>query len=106
MVSCRSDCEKEVGDMRFTVDLIRLNNLVQLDELGLPKINEITRSLNDAKYFTVPDLKDGFWRAPLRKTDREKIAFVDTQNKFINLRECHRAIKIARRPSNMECISF
>lgn len=66
---------KRSGELRFCVDLRRLNDLVILDEFQIPKINELLNELHDKKYFTLIDLKDGFFQIEIRKEDREKTTF-------------------------------
>ena len=74
--------KKKNGDFRFTLDLTRLNDIVPLDEFQIPKVDEIIKSLGGTTHFSVLDLKDGFWQVKLRNQDKEKIAFLDTNNKL------------------------
>ena len=69
--------KKKSGKFRFTVDLTKLNNIVPLDEFALPKIDNIIRGIADAKYFSIIDLKDGFWQVPLRVSDSEILLWPD-----------------------------
>lgn len=41
---------KKSGDLRFCLDLRRLNDLVELDEFALPNITEVVRSLKDSLF--------------------------------------------------------
>ena len=79
--------EKKNGEHRFTLDLIKLNNLVELDEFQILKIEEIIRSLGEAAHFSVLDLKDGFWQVRLRMKDREKTVFLDANNRLLQLKK-------------------
>lgn len=85
--------KKKSGDFRFTLDLTKLNDIVDLDEFSIPKIGEITRSVHNAKYFSVLDLKDGFWQVELRNEDREKIAFLDTNNRLLQFKRMPQGFK-------------
>lgn len=67
--------EKKSGKFRFTMDMVKLNNIVELDEFELPKISEITRDLYEAKVFSIIDFKDRFWQLPLRKSDKKRSLF-------------------------------
>lgn len=66
---------KRNGDLRFCVDFRRLNDLVVLDEFEIPRINEIMVALRDMKYFTLLDLKDGYFNVKLNENDKEKTTF-------------------------------
>ncbi|KAG0435658.1 Retrovirus-related Pol polyprotein from transposon 17.6 [Dictyocoela muelleri] len=85
--------EKKDGKHRFTLDLTRLNDLVTLDEFEIPKIQEIIHSLHDAKYFSVVDLKDGFFQVPIRQQDKEKIAYLDANNRLMQFRKMPQGFK-------------
>lgn len=62
-------------DLRFCLDLRRLNDAVTLDEFEIPNIGEILGQLHNKKYFTLIDLKDGFFQIEIEKEDKEKTAF-------------------------------
>lgn len=66
---------KTNGKLRFCVDFRKLNQIVELDQFQIPRINELISYLSGAKYFTLIDLKDGFFQIPIRQEDRMKTAF-------------------------------
>ncbi|MGL6121342.1 MAG: reverse transcriptase family protein, partial [Fusobacteriaceae bacterium] len=66
---------KKTGDLRFCVDLRKLNSLVELDRFEIPRINEIIAQLRNAKYFTLIDLKDAYFHVEINEDDRKKTAF-------------------------------
>lgn len=66
---------KKTGELRFCVDFRKLNDLADLDGYKLPKISELKSKLSTQRYFTLIDLKDGFFQILLRKEDREKTPF-------------------------------
>ena len=57
------------------MDLRRLNDLVELDEYHMPRIEELMTQLHGMKYFTTIDLKDGYFQIPIKTEDREKTSF-------------------------------
>lgn len=67
---------KNNGKLRFCVDFRRLNEIVDLDQYEIPRIQELINMLYSMKYFSTLDLKDGFYQVPLRKEDRQKTAFL------------------------------
>ena len=67
--------EKKSGEMRFCVDFRRLNKLVRLDGYELPNIQQLISKLGGKKWFTVIDLKDGFFQIPIEHKDKEKTTF-------------------------------
>lgn len=66
---------KDNGDIRITIDFTELNKLVDKDNYPLPRIDDIIFGLKDARYFSVLDLKDGFYQIPISNKDSYKTAF-------------------------------
>lgn len=66
---------KKSGELRFCLDLRRLNDLVVQDEFEIPKIGELLNLLYNKKYFTLIDLKDGFFQIEIEEKDKEKHHF-------------------------------
>jgi hypothetical protein len=89
---------KKNGNMRSCVDFRRLNDLVSLDAFELPRIQELMEELRNMKYFSIIDLKDGFFQKPIETDDCEKTTFVVGES-LCNLGECHKGLKIARQIS-------
>lgn len=58
---------KKNGKLRFCVDLRKTNYLVKQDEFKPPKIADIIANLENMKFFSVIDLKDGFFQVELYK---------------------------------------
>ena len=67
------------GDMRFCVDYCKLNEITVSDSHPLPLISDLLDSVKDAQYFSLLDLRSGYWQIPVAPEDRAKTAFV-TQN--------------------------
>ncbi|KAG0441131.1 Retrovirus-related Pol polyprotein from transposon [Dictyocoela muelleri] len=93
---------KKNGDLRFTLDLRRVNELVDQDKFEIPNITEIIRSLHGAKYFSVLDLEDGFFQVPLCEEDRDKTTFLDANYQLKRFTKMPRALRIALQSSNVE----
>ena len=70
---------KKKGDLRFCVDYRKLNQITVNDSHPLPLISDLLDSVKDAKYFSLLDLRSGYWQIPVAQEDRAKTAFV-TQN--------------------------
>ena len=70
---------KKNGDLRFCVDYRKLNQITDNDSHPLPLISDLLDSVKDAKYFSLLDLRSGYWQIPVAQEDRAKTAFV-TQN--------------------------
>ena len=70
---------KKNGDLRFCVDYRKLNQITVNDSHPLPLISDLLDSVKDAKYFSLLDLRSGYWQIPVAQEDRAKTAFV-TQN--------------------------
>lgn len=66
---------KKNGDLRMVVDYRRLNNLTKKDAYPLPRIEETFTLLSGSKWFTVLDLKSGFYQLEVEPSDRPKTAF-------------------------------
>lgn len=66
---------KKDGSVRLTTNLMKLNDIVELDSYSLPRMEEILSNLRNKKVFTKIYLKEGFFQIHLREYDREKTAF-------------------------------
>ena len=66
---------KKDGSIRFCIDYRRLNEVTVPDKYPLPRIDDVLDALSHGHYFSVIDLKSGYWQIPMHKTDAEKTAF-------------------------------
>lgn len=66
---------KKNGDLRMVVDYRRLNNFTKKDAYPLPRIKETFTLLSGSKWFTVLDLKSGYYQLEVEPADRPKTAF-------------------------------
>ena len=73
---------KANGEPRFCIDFRRLNDMTKKDSYPLPRVDDILDRLGEAQFYSVLDLRSGFWQLPLAKEDREKTAFATPDGLF------------------------
>ncbi|KAL7824273.1 hypothetical protein SRHO_G00342580 [Serrasalmus rhombeus] len=66
---------KKNGDLRMVVDYRKLNKLTKKDAYPLPRIEETFALLSGSRWFTVLDLKSGYYQLEVEPADRPKTAF-------------------------------
>ena len=66
---------KKDGSVRFCVDYRRLNEVTVPDKYPLPRIDDVLDALSHGHYFSVIDLKSGYWQIPMHQNDADKTAF-------------------------------
>jgi Reverse transcriptase (RNA-dependent DNA polymerase)/RNase H-like domain found in reverse transcriptase/Integrase zinc binding domain/Retroviral aspartyl protease len=66
---------KKGGESRVVVDFRKLNKKIFGDKFPLPRIEEILDQLGRAKFFSILDLKSGFYQIELEKSSRGPTAF-------------------------------
>lgn len=66
---------KKNGDLRMVVDYRKLNKLTKRDAYPLPRIEETFTLLSGSKWFSVLDLKSGYYQLEVEESDRPKTAF-------------------------------
>ncbi|KAI5748437.1 hypothetical protein M8J77_025507 [Diaphorina citri] len=59
--------EKPNGDLRICLDPIDLNKQIKSEHFLIPTLDEIKSKLSGKRFFSVLDLKDGFYQVPLAK---------------------------------------
>ena len=59
-----------------------LNEIVTSDKYPLPEIDDIIDAMQGNKWFTVLDLKEGYFQIKLAEEDRHKTAFTINQKKY------------------------
>ncbi|KAJ8014924.1 hypothetical protein DPEC_G00020820 [Dallia pectoralis] len=67
---------KKNGDVRLCIDYRRLNTQTVKDSYALPNLEESFSALTGSKWFSVLDLKSGFYQIEMEEADKQKTAFV------------------------------
>lgn len=67
---------KKNGDVRLCVDYRKLNLNTIKDAYALPNLEEAFSALTGSKWFSVLDLKSGYYQIEVDETDKHKTAFV------------------------------
>ena len=73
--------KKDVS-LRFCVDYHRLNAITYKDSYPLPHIDNCLNALIGASWFTVLDLRSGYYNIPIAEQDRDKSAFVTLRGRY------------------------
>ena len=66
---------KKDGSLRFCIDLRKLNSRTVKDAYSMPRIEETLDCLNGAQWFTLLDLKSGYWQVELDEESKALTAF-------------------------------
>ena len=67
--------KKKDGNLRFCIDLRKLNARTVKDAYALPRIEETLDYLAGSKWFSVLDLKSSYWQVELDEESKPLIAF-------------------------------
>lgn len=67
---------KKNGDVRLCVDYRKLNSHTIKDAYALPNVEEAFSALTGSKWFSVMDLKSGYYQIEMEEEDKQKTAFV------------------------------
>ena len=67
---------KKNGSVRLCIDYRKLNWQTIKDAYALPNVEEAFRALAGSQWFSVLDLKSGYYQIEMSDTDKEKTAFV------------------------------
>ena len=74
--------KKKDGSVRFCIDYRKLNECTIADKYPLPRIDDVLDALNSGRYFSVIDLKAGYWQIPMNPGDEGKTAFRTTDGLY------------------------
>lgn len=67
---------KKNNDVRLCIDFRKLNSQTIKDAYALPNLEEAFSVLTGSKWFSVLDLKSGFYQIEMEDADTQKTAFV------------------------------
>lgn len=67
---------KKIGDVRLCIDYRKLNTQTVKDSYALPNLEESFSALTGSRWFSVLDLKSGFYQIEMEEADKHKTAFV------------------------------
>ena len=67
---------KKNGQMRLCVDYRTLNSRTIPDQYVVPLVQEALDCLHGCRWFSVIDLKSGYYQIPMKPTDKDKTAFI------------------------------
>lgn len=67
---------KKNGDVRLCIDYRKLNLQTVKDAYALPNLEEAISTLIGSKWFSVLDLKSGYYQIEVKEADKPKTAFV------------------------------
>lgn len=92
---------KRDGSLRFCVDYRALNSVTKPDVFLLPRIDDLLNKLGQSKYFTMLDLKSGYWQIKVDASSQEKTAFV-TQRALYEF--CVMSFGVKNAPAVFQCL--
>lgn len=67
---------KKSGKVRMCVDYRTLNRRTIPDQYTVPRVEDALHSLVGSKWFSVLDLRSGYYQIPMEEADKEKTAFI------------------------------
>uniref|UniRef100_A0A3P9IMX9 ribonuclease H n=1 Tax=Oryzias latipes TaxID=8090 RepID=A0A3P9IMX9_ORYLA len=67
---------KKSGQLRMCVDYRTLNRRTIPDQYTVPRIDDALDCLSGSKWFSVLDLRNGYYQIPMAENDKEKTAFI------------------------------
>ena len=74
--------KKKNGDIRICCDYRKLNKVTNLDQEGLPNVEDIVNTVGKGKIFSSIDLTRGFWQIPMAKESIHYTAFTTHKGLF------------------------
>ena len=77
--------KKKDGTLRFCIDFQKLNDVRIKDAHPLPRIDDTLEALKGPKYFSMLDLKSGYWQVPIKEEHKLKTAFRTSSGQLYEL---------------------
>ena len=74
--------KKKNGDIRICCDYRKLNKVSNLDQEGLPNIEDIINKVGKGRIFSSIDLTRGFWQIPMSEDSKQYTAFTTHRGLF------------------------
>lgn len=74
--------KKKDGSYRVCIDYRTLNACVLKDRFPIPIIDDILSKMQNSKFFTVMDLKNGFFHVPIEEGSKKYTAFITKQGLY------------------------
>ena len=91
---------KKDGNLRFCIDLRKLNNWTMKDTYSLLHINETLNSLQGSQWSSLLDLKSGYWQGEMDKESKPMTTFTMGLLEFY---ECDRMpFRLANTPATFQ----
>lgn len=79
---------KRNGELRICADLRRLNQSVVREKMQIPTFDELRSKLNNPKFFTHLDMRNGFWQIPVSSDTQAVLSFSTPFGNFCYKRLC------------------
>jgi len=67
--------KKKDGTLRFCIDYRRLNSVSKQDSYPLPLTDNCLNALSGSSWYSIFDLRSGYYNIPIAEEDRDKSAF-------------------------------
>ena len=67
---------KKNGSVRMCIDYRTLNNRTVPDQYTTPRIDDVLDCITGCRWFSVLDLRSGYYQIAMTETDKEKTAFI------------------------------
>lgn len=95
--------EKKNGDLRLCLDPKFLNQAIKREPFLIPTADEIASKLSNKKYFTVLDMKDGYFQVMLDKQSSNLCAFATPFGRY---KFCRMPFGISSAPEVFQKLNF
>ena len=95
-------CKKD-GGLWFCVDFCRRNSRTKKDAYPLPRMQETMESMVGARFFSIMDLKSGFWQVKMAKDSQQYTTFMVGSMGVYEFLRCHTGFVTLRQHSRGSC---